>query len=434
MSFDASLPEVFSTSWRKALRNESETDSAPRRTSYQAPGLEPVPFVLEKTNISGGQSNDLSEYPAFGGWSSESLNILPQKIKITGNLTGENYIADRTALIAALNIATSDDKPGYLVLPFWGRFAVNIDTWDVDEETKAQGSCNVSITFIRVGQTDAARITAPAALSLTDAVNNLKTSSVGAFAAALTDEHLSVSTLTSGFTKMKESMIGIIGRVQGVQSLLNDLTNQAMSIINLIDQGIHSPQQLALALFGCVSSIVAGILSIGNSVTSFFSEDSDSGGMAYTAQNVKNVALLFLSNRNYSLDSIEPATTKELDTKTAMVALYRQACFAGAAALLPSIEAVSANKVGTLYELFERHEAALDLSDPDVYQTVVALRILVAESLAENNLLVELQQELNLSQPMLVLAHALGVSYEQMIALNSGHDDDFFIKGTVSYV
>lgn len=435
MSFDFSLPEVFSKNWRKALRNEGieESGGLPRRTSYQAPGGSPVPFVLTKTSVSGGQSNDLSKYPGFGGWSSKGLNTDPHLIKITGRLSGDYYIGDRDRLTTALDVATSDEKPGYLVLPFWGRFAVNIETWNIDESTSAQGGCDITISFTRVGQSTTERQKRISDTSLDEVVTTLQAASVDAFENSLTSENLSISALTTGFTNIKSSMLGVIGRIQAAQSVLNNLTNEAVGITNLIDQGIQSPRQFALAFFGCVTAITSGVIGVKSTVENLFS-DTDETSPAGTARNIKNVALLFLSKYNYSMDELVPSTTKELSTKNAMVALYRQAAFAAAATLIPSVDTISADKVKSLYKLFVQLEDSLDGSDPDVHEAVVAVRIATASALQEKELFNELQVNLNIDQPLLALAQALGVTYDQLVELNPSADCQFFVNGAVTYV
>jgi hypothetical protein len=284
-----------------------------------------------------------------------------------------------------------------------------------------------------VGQSTTERQKRISDSSLDEVVTTLQAASVDAFENSLTSENLSISALTTGFTNIKSSMLGVIGRIQAAQSVLNNLTNEAVGITNLIDQGIQSPRQFALAFFGCVTAITSGVIGVKSTVENLFS-DTDETSPAGTARNIKNVALLFLSKYNYSMDELVPSTTKELSTKNAMVALYRQAAFAAAASLIPSVDTISADKVKSLYKLFVQLEDSLDGSDPDVHEAVVAVRIATASALQEKELFNELQVNLNIDQPLLVLAQALGVTYDQLVELNPSVDCQFFVNGAVTYV
>ena len=129
MSFDPSLPLPYKENWRQAYRYENS--DLPRLSSYQAPAADPVPFVQENIDLSGGLSVDIAEYPFFGYWSNTPLNEIPQKITINGFVRGDEYIKNRNALVEALRIVTSDDSPGFLELPLWGRFPVVVVNWNI---------------------------------------------------------------------------------------------------------------------------------------------------------------------------------------------------------------------------------------------------------------------------------------------------------------
>ena len=149
MSFEAGLPLPYSENWRQAERAGS--GDSPRFAVYQAPEKEPVPFVLERFAFRGGQSVETAEYPFDGLWSNERLNEKAQALNIKGYIRGAEYIKGRNALIENLRIPTSDDKPGYIDLPFWGRFPVVVIDYDVSESSNEKGQCAVSLELTRAG-------------------------------------------------------------------------------------------------------------------------------------------------------------------------------------------------------------------------------------------------------------------------------------------
>ena len=431
--FDISLPEPFSENWREALRNNTENNETPRRTSYQAPNGSAISFVLVKTNIGGGQSNDVSEYPSFGGWSSQALNYLPQKIKITGRLTGDSYITTRNSLYEAFNTPTSDDDPAYIVLPFWGRFAVNMDVWDIDEKTSEQGGCEISLSVDRVGQSTEDRQETNVTGKLEDATEELQEAAISVFEEELDEDNLSVDALQDGFTKIKSGLLTIIGRLQLAQSKLNSITNEAVNLTSLIEQGITAPKDFADALFSCVNAITSAVASDVSAVEDFFSSD-DEETTENDANNAQNAVLQFVAAKSYTMSDLTPSTNKELKTKTAMVALYRQAAFVGAATLLPEVDTISATKMQSLYSLLEELEDSLDLDDPYIYDAVVNTRLAVVEELRSLDLSNEQTIRLQSGLPLLTLSQLLGCDYDTLEDLNPEIEDHLIVTGEVTYV
>jgi prophage DNA circulation protein len=262
--FDASLPAPYKENWREACR--ADASESPRAASYQAPGGEAFPFIQKSFRFSGGQSRDTAEYPFGGLWSNEYLNEKSQSLAVEGYLRGPAYIARRNKLIEALRVPTDDDNPGYIDLPFWGRFPVVVgDSYEVSEDSDEQGQCAVSITFTRVGVSvserarggDAesvdARISSEAAFET--AAENLESAAIADFEAKLPDDKLHKATLASCFGRLKATLLGILGRIQGAQTVLNAMTAEVLGITSLINRGVLLPRELAQSLFNAGASI-----------------------------------------------------------------------------------------------------------------------------------------------------------------------------------
>ena len=78
-------------------------------------------------------------------------DLFVQSAVVSGFLRGDEYIKSRNLLVDALRVTTTDDEPGYITLPLWGRFPVIVIDWDIEETAKELGQCKVNITFTRAG-------------------------------------------------------------------------------------------------------------------------------------------------------------------------------------------------------------------------------------------------------------------------------------------
>lgn len=442
-SFDPSLPRTYSDSWREAYGQGTDT---PRLSSYQAPDGEPVVFAYDSISLGGGQNIDTVEYP-FGFWSNTKLGDKTHTIRIKGHVIGEDYIKQRSVLVAAFQVPTDDDTPGFLDLPLWGRFKVVVETWNVDEEKQKNGMSEISLELKRAGYSDTKRLdTAIANLSkqnVDSAVSNLKKVSVASFAKTI-EKAKDTNMLASGFGKLTKALANIVGRIQGASSVMNSMVSKINSVTSLIAQGIRAPKELAQAFVSAVYGIVSGVLEIKNAAdetASYFmgsdDEDSDSGDSVmekFIQRNEKNVVMNFLTASNYEL-SDEAITEQQWNTKKAVENLYRMTAFGAVAQLFVKIDpdTQSFDKQSGLWTLFEKLEESIDKENPDVYAAVEETRIACAETLLTYSYDRELKRHIRQSMPLLPLALYLGCDAEKIRSLNEVADS-FLIEGDVIYV
>lgn len=442
-SFDPSLPRTYSDSWREAYGQGTDT---PRLSSYQAPDGEPVVFAYDSISLGGGQNIDTVEYP-FGFWSNTKLGDKTHTIRIKGHVIGEDYIKQRSVLVAAFQVPTDDDTPGFLDLPLWGRFKVVVETWNVDEEKQKNGMSEISLELKRAGYSDTKRLdTAIANLSkqnVDSAVSNLKKVSVASFAKTI-EKAKDTNMLASGFENLTKALANIVGRIQGASSVMNSMVSKINSVTSLIAQGIRAPKELAQAFVSAVYGIVSGVLEIKNAAdetASYFmgsdDEDSDSGDSVmekFIQRNEKNVVMNFLTASNYEL-SDEAITEQQWNTKKAVENLYRMTAFGAVAQLFVKIDpdTQSFDKQSGLWTLFEFLEESIDKENPDVYAAVEETRIACAETLLTYSYDRELKRHIRQSMPLLPLALYLGCDAEKIRRLNEVADS-FLIEGDVIYV
>lgn len=442
-SFDPSLPRTYSDSWREAYGQGTDT---PRLSSYQAPDGEPVVFVYDSISLGGGQNIDTVEYP-FGFWSNTKLGDKTHTIRIKGHVIGEDYIKQRSVLVAAFQVPTDDDTPGFLDLPLWGRFKVVVETWNVDEEKQKNGMSEISLELKRAGYSDTKRLdTAIANLNkqnVDSAVSNLKKVSVASFAKTI-EKAKDTNMLASGFGNLTKALANIVGRIQGASSVMNSMVSKINSVTSLIAQGIRAPKELAQAFVSAVYGIVSGVLEIKNAAdetASYFmgsdDEDSDSGDSVmekFIQRNEKNVVMNFLTASNYEL-SDEAITEQQWNTKKAVENLYRMTAFGAVAQLFVKIDpdTQSFDKQSGLWTLFEFLEESIDKENPDVYAAVEETRIACAETLLTYSYDRELKRHIRQSMPLLPLALYLGCDAEKIRRLNEVADS-FLIEGDLIYV
>jgi prophage DNA circulation protein len=466
--FDASLPklpEAYGESWRKAYR--AGAAESPRTASYQAPGGEAVPFIQKSFRFSGGQAQDTAEYPFGGLWSNEYLNEKPQILTVEGFLRGPSYIAQRNKLVEALRVPTNDDNPGYIDLPFWGRFPVAVGgKYEVSEDSDEQGQCKVSIVFTRAGASAAGRAgnagddaagrkgaLPPPEEHLEKAKKNLEDNAVEEFEKKLPEAKIDKVTLAAAMGQLKTELLSILGRIQGAQTLLNNATAEIQGITSLINQGIRAPRELAQALLNAGASIVSGIQEIKNSIAMYgktgnlVSFIGSSGGAADggasragtsaapslpSPDNEKNVLILFLSASTYTLP-VEAATASQEAARAATENLYRITALLASARILAGMDSLTYKKAGGYWRLLEKLAGSIGQEDPGIYAAVRDLRTALSRKISSRDLSGEMTRKVSAAAPLLYLAYYLGCGEEKIRELNSVADS-FIVDGEVIYV
>lgn len=445
--FDAALPAPYSDNWRQAERAENE--DAPRYSTYQAPGSGRVSFILDSFSFSGGQSVDTAEYPFNGLWSNERLNEKPQTIHIQGYIRDAEYIKIRNAFIESLRIRTSDDTPGYIDLPFWGRFPVVVVQYDISEKTDEKGQCELSLDFTRAGVSAGERTGALPNLgdTLEAAGKKFEAASIANFENKLKSGS-DINTLWAGFGKVKAALAGILGRVQAAEAQLNAITAEINGISSLIAQGIRAPGKLAQAQYNALASIAAGLIDIKNAAESYMdgggglagniSANNTQGGSVNTTlypppphNNERNVAIQFLSAANYTMD-VPAVTVAQQNTKEAIENLYRAGAFYAVCRILPQMHVAYQKAIG-YWNLLLRLYDSIDRDDPSVYAAMDDMRIAVSRELSAMELSAEMYRNFNIPLPLLYIAHYLGCDEAKLRELNT-IADSFNVRGDIVYV
>jgi hypothetical protein len=380
---------------------------------------------------------------------------------VEGFLRGPAYIALRNRLIEALRVPTDDDHPGYIDLPFWGRFPVVVDdNYAVSEHADEQGQCAVSISFTRAGVSITERQDSPPSseVQLENAAVNLEAAAIDDFESNLSGGRLDNATLASGFGQIKISLLSVIGRIQGAQTFLNAMTDEVLGIINLINQGIRAPYELAKALFNAGASIAGGVMEIKNSIAMYgrmFNKassggSSGSGGNGSSGSGVsrassstankpslplpdneKNAMVQFLSASTYTVPT-EAVTVSQEATKKAIENLYRTMAFLASAKIIANMDSLTYQKAASYWRLIKKLTESIDQESPAVYAAIQDMCSALARKLSGRELSTEMSRRVSLA-PLLYLAYFLGCDEDKIRELNSVADS-FTVEGNVIYV
>lgn len=106
-----------------------------------------VSFLVEGGDTSAGKKVVPHEYPKQSHDYDEDLGNKQRSFEVRAVVTGENYFARRTALIAALRAP----EAGLLVHPFYGLVLVIVKEYSLSEDITTLGECRISISFKETG-------------------------------------------------------------------------------------------------------------------------------------------------------------------------------------------------------------------------------------------------------------------------------------------
>jgi len=434
--FDSALPIPPSPLWREAL--EPDPAGSPRLASYQAPGGEPVAFVLRKFRFTGGQSRDVGEYPFGGLWDSQYLNEKPQAMTVEGYLRGRDYIARRHALVAALRAPTGDAHPGFLELPFWGRIPVVVGGgYEVSEKSDELGQCSLVLPFVRAAAdadggalAEIADRDAAGPESLDAPAERVRAAAVAEFEAEMARRRPPLAVLRSAFGIVTGVLLQVTGRMQAAQGVLNMVTSNVMGIMRLAEQGIASPRVLAQAAFNAGAGIVGAALGIRSAAASY------GGGRAFpslpAADNGRNALVMLMSPGAFAAAG-DAATPGEAAALTAAANLGRTVSLVSCCQIMAETHGMTREAALGYWRLLESLADSIDRENPAVYAAITSMLAALSAILSRKGLAAEKTRRLDAKLPLLRVSMLLGCGEEELRRLN-WVPDSFVFGGEVRYV
>ncbi len=214
-----------------------------------------VPFlIMDDVSQRGGQRVARREFPQRNDGGADSLGTKMRERTFKCVVLGEDYMAQRDALITAL------DTPGQgeLVHPYWGTVQVVIESWDSRESLNAQGRCDFNVSCLPPLSTTAPVANADTEQQLADAADSTTANAEGEFADAWSMDDLSLSdidTVIEGVTDtieaMEESINSMLSWVDDVQHTLSLLDEMKANVEHLINM----PADLANSFSQSINSV-----------------------------------------------------------------------------------------------------------------------------------------------------------------------------------
>jgi prophage DNA circulation protein len=117
-----------------------------------------VPFFVDTAERGGSRRIVLHEFPGRDGLYAEDMGRGPRSFPVEGYVLGDDYLAAKNALIAALE----EGGTGELVLPYYGTKRVVANNFRVRESTQDGGIARFAIDFTETEERPSSPTSAPA--------------------------------------------------------------------------------------------------------------------------------------------------------------------------------------------------------------------------------------------------------------------------------
>lgn len=138
--------------WNDSLRRVNfSVVRAGRQVNFTAIGasFRGVPFFIESHGLKGGRRLVQHQFPNIDLPFNEDLGRMARQFSVSAYLTGENVLAQRDALLAALEAA----GPGVLVHPYLGEMQARCGDFSLKEEQGTGQFCQFDISFVQDTET-----------------------------------------------------------------------------------------------------------------------------------------------------------------------------------------------------------------------------------------------------------------------------------------
>ncbi|MCD7099123.1 DNA circularization N-terminal domain-containing protein [Stenotrophomonas sp. MMGLT7] len=325
-----------------------------------------VEFHVEYDYGTFGRRTVPHEYPYRDKPFVEDMGRAARRMRINAIILGADYMAQRDALIAAVETA----GPGKLVHPQFGEMQVSVidDGLTIDHSTTEGGSCRVSFSCIESGD-----ITFPAATSATTTVVTTQ--------AAAAQETLS-DTFAGGFSLDGLQSFGVTDAIERAGRWLDTVEGQ----VGNLAAGATTPLAALASAFasarGSINALLNAPANFASTVTSLLGGISD-------ALEPRDAVRLLTDLVGFGDDETvirSTTATREAmaDNRTAFLELTRGSATAEAAATLTEVEFSDYDDAAALRDrVTDAIDTVADSAQgDDVYQALTTLRAAVVRDVA----------------------------------------------------
>lgn len=354
----------------------SGANTAAWRASLKPASFRGVAFRVEQREMEGGRRIAPHEFPGRDMPFAEDMGRKAAIFTVEGYVLGEDYMAARDKLEAALNAA----GPGALIVPWSPERKVVCSGMRLRETAKEGGIARFSMTFTEAGEESA-----PTGAALPGVQAGTKADDAIGAAGKVLDKAIKVAGVPLPVQQSTlEALQGLgeaISGVSGVASLAADLPGALKTLANLTPAALADmlPSELSAPLFALSGSYSA--------LTSAYGGTSSSTSSALSSR-VSGLLEIAAAAPVISTTTGAGTVRSTIAANQAAVAEYqRSAAVAEAARSAALVQPASKAEATALRtQIVESIDQVLDTStDADVYTAFVDLRTSTVKALAESS-------------------------------------------------
>lgn len=217
-----------------------------------------VPFFVETAEREGGRRTVLHEYPLRDKPFAEDMGRRARSFQVDGHVVGEDYLASRDALIAALE----ESGPGELVHPYYGTLRVSCTKFRVRESSVDGGTARFGIDFDETEVTPSYPSATPSTAARASASADLAVEAIRAQIAAAKPVSLPTSALASMSGVISAAAQALGAALAPIVTDTQELATFRHAIDNLVldaDALVAQPSNVLDGFLGALTSLTTPV-------------------------------------------------------------------------------------------------------------------------------------------------------------------------------
>lgn len=216
-----------------------------------------VVFRTTATEWRGGRRNVVNEFPQRDTGYTDDLGRRVRRFPVEAYVLGENYLAERDAVIEAFEAA----GPGELIHPRWGVRQVALDGEASIKETPMEGGiARITVTFVEHGENTFPRAAGNTVSKVEATTNAADEASQAAFGKEFSVAGPSVLA-SQALKNMNGAVAGLLKTVKQVTSVdgVTSILLQAGTLSSNLASLIRSPVSLVMSLRSIFATLVQDV-------------------------------------------------------------------------------------------------------------------------------------------------------------------------------
>lgn len=289
------------------------------RDQLQPASFRGVAFHVEADDASFGRRVQLHEYPKRDKPYAEDLGRKAREIGLTAFLVGDDYMAARDKLLAAIE----EPGPGTLVHPWYGQMTVVVkdDGCRVTHSRQDGGLARIQLTFVESGELVFPSASAALGAGTLTAADHLQEVTQDDFVETFQVEALPAWVLEDAAAVASDSL----GKMEAALATVGGVLANPVSALGDLGQQLQAPAVFAQRVFGLFSKASAVV-----------DAATDMGRYNFLrALGAVRAMALFL--RQAKAPGLAPARAQLVDNRNALAALQRRALLVQASGMAASM-------------------------------------------------------------------------------------------------